>query len=45
MTTADEIYARVTRHTPTLSDGLDTLRLRPPNTGYTAPPKLRRVRY
>jgi hypothetical protein len=45
MTTADEIHAFVTWHTPTLSDGLDAMRLRPLNLGYTAPLKLRRVRY
>lgn len=43
MTSADKIHALVIRHTPTQSDALDTMRLRPCRIGYTARLKPRRV--
>jgi hypothetical protein len=45
MTTADEIHALITWHTPTLSDVLDAMRLSPFRTDYTALLKLRRIRH
>ncbi len=43
MTSADKIQLLATGHTPTQSDALDTIRLRPFRIGYAALLKPRRV--